>query len=153
MKVSSYDEKVKCLVLWSSGNHLLDLHSAPEAPSVNSHLLTFLPCSSTSLCSSITSTWRYLLFIGIYTHITKTYMLLRHNLPTRRQQLRLLFRQLRTQPLNDYQQPENSYAETKLPAFGLATPREVSFSLSGLLSVSESMTQITHMNGDSWCGI
>ncbi|KAF5363398.1 hypothetical protein D9756_000811 [Leucocoprinus leucothites] len=51
-------------------------------------------------------------------------MLLRHNLRARPLQLRLLVRQLRTQPLNDYQQADNSYVETQLPAYGLATPRE-----------------------------
>lgn len=52
-------------------------------------------------------------------------MLLRHNLRARPLQLRLLVRQLRTQPLNDYQQADNSYVETQLPAYGLATPREL----------------------------
>ena len=46
-------------------------------------------------------------------------MLLRHNLRARPRLLYLLVRQLRTQPLPDYQ--ESNYVESN----GLATPREV----------------------------
>ncbi|KAF9452198.1 ClpX, ATPase regulatory subunit [Macrolepiota fuliginosa MF-IS2] len=52
-------------------------------------------------------------------------MLLRRNLLARPRHIRLFIRQLRTQPLNDYPQADASYAERPLPAYGLATPREL----------------------------
>ncbi|KXN87923.1 ATP-dependent Clp protease ATP-binding subunit ClpX [Leucoagaricus sp. SymC.cos] len=69
-------------------------------------------------------------------------MLLRHKLPTRPHYLRLLVRQLRTQPLNDYQEPDTSYAESQLPAYGLATPREVCLYLNQFIVGQENAKKV-----------
>ncbi|EKM80461.1 hypothetical protein AGABI1DRAFT_113641, partial [Agaricus bisporus var. burnettii JB137-S8] len=53
-------------------------------------------------------------------------MLLRHNVARKARSLRLFVRHVRTQPQDEqYQQPEFSFVEADLPAYGLATPREL----------------------------
>lgn len=113
--------------LWSSDkcnpNDLPDLTRAPR--SISHYLLSATPaadpCYLTSVPFPVASNFHTAPYIPEVTPL----MLLRHNSPAHPRHLRLLVRQLRTQPLNDYQQPDNGYTETQLPAYGLATPREV----------------------------